>query len=461
MGGPKGGGKGPAPPPRPPPMRPAKAAPATAQPPQAAGVSMADALASHKFRRMGVETHVTPRVDVEAAFAKLVPNRIRQANATWKQNYGGAEPSRPTADADSAAGRRRKAVSFADESAGLVEIVEVVPSNPAPACPAPRSWGAGIAKTYRLALAARWTVESAVDNANSWPPLPPGHDPDVIWRTLEPSQRILEAPNVFVAEPGVVLPPCPRGSVRFVCISDTHGLHRELTSRLPRGDVLLHGGDFTRVGEFDLVKDFGLWLRSLPFARKFVVAGNHDLCFDRRRPMEPGQGQAILAEAGGETVEYLEEAEAMFRGLRLFGCPWQPEFGERWAFGLPRGPAMAERWAAVPAGVDVLLTHSPPLGRGDLCNHGGRAGCADLLAAVQARLRPAFCVFGHIHEDAGASSDGVTSYLNASSCDFAYKCTRHPLVFDLPERAPPDQGQGPGPLRDVPPAASELQGPQP
>ena len=34
-------------------------------------------------------------------------------------------------------------------------------------------------------------------------------------------------------------PPKPAGAVRFVCVSDTHGLTGSL--QLPAGDVLLHG----------------------------------------------------------------------------------------------------------------------------------------------------------------------------------------------------------------------------
>ena len=43
------------------------------------------------------------------------------------------------------------------------------------------------------------------------------------------------------ADPGIAAayPPKPDGAVRFVCVSDTHGLTGSL--QLPAGDVLLHG----------------------------------------------------------------------------------------------------------------------------------------------------------------------------------------------------------------------------
>jgi len=66
---------------------------------------------------------------------------------------------------------------------------------------------------------------------------------------------------------------------------------------------------------------------------------------------------------------------------------------------------------------------------------GGRAGCADLLRAVQGRVKPSFCVYGHIHEDTGVSLGGVTHFINAASVDGDYRCgSQGPLVFDLPKQ---------------------------
>ena len=38
------------------------------------------------------------------------------------------------------------------------------------------------------------------------------------------------------------------------------------------------------------------------------------------------------------------------------------------------------------------------IGHGDLCYHGGRAGCVNLLRTIQSRIKPKYHVFGHIHE---------------------------------------------------------------
>ena len=55
-------------------------------------------------------------------------------------------------------------------------------------------------------------------------------------------------------------------------------------------------------------------------------------------------------------------------------------------------------WQRIPDDVDVLITHGPPVGHGDLCSGGNRAGCVDLLRHVETRIQPKLHVFGHIHE---------------------------------------------------------------
>jgi len=66
--------------------------------------------------------------------------------------------------------------------------------------------------------------------------------------------------------------------LQIVCISDTHGWHRELD--LPKGDVLVHAGDCTDVGEEKSLEDLANWFEDLLQKKHFrfiiVIAGNHD-----------------------------------------------------------------------------------------------------------------------------------------------------------------------------------------
>lgn len=262
-----------------------------------------------------------------------------------------------------------------------------------------------------------------------------------IWRDIQPLQQYLPQTKVFVADGREgASPPKVGGSLRFVCVSDTHGHHREMTTRLPPGDVLLHAGDFTMTGEMDEVADFVAWLQSLPYGKKIIIAGNHDLSFDRTYSGQHGASntdaeavRAAFAKVAGSDpgILYLEDEGCSVQGVRIYGSPWQPEFGY-WAFNLPRGQALAEKWGAIPAGIDILMVHGPPLGRGDACLPTlKRVGCADLLSEIQGRIRPAFAVCGHVHEGAGVTFDGTTHFVNASSLNEHYEFVHAPLAFDV------------------------------
>jgi hypothetical protein len=150
-----------------------------------------------------------------------------------------------------------------------------------------------------------------------------------------------------------------------------------------------------------------------------VIAGNHDFCFES----EPKAARSRLTNA-----VYLQDEEVRLCGLKFYGSPWQPRFGDL-AFNLDRGAPLREKWARIPADTDVLITHSPPFGHGDQTRQLERVGCVDLLEAVR-RVRPCLHVFGHIHEAAGTSVEGPTTFVNASVCDTAYRPAHEPVVFD-------------------------------
>lgn len=427
--------------------------------PAGAGACLADSLQMHRFRNTGVQTIVTSRGEVEAAFAQIQTSRVRKANHEWYRVYpnidqvssGGADGEPGSAGAIEGS-RQPRAVRFIDElvtpadgsnSVPLrlaeVRMLDVDEDLPRPSL---LSLGAGVSKLYREVLYARLRALGT----SSRPLLVEGHDPDEVWSAIKDFQYFETPTRVFRG--GERLPAKTLGAVRFVCISDTHGKHEQETTQLPAGDVLLHAGDFSMTGTMEELQSFGCWLSSLPFHRKLVIAGNHDITLHeeyyrkhgKRRfhstELDPMEVRKAFLESCDASVTYLEDETAVVSGVRVYGSPWQPEFCD-WAFNLPRGPPIAQRWAAIPDDTDVLLVHGPPLGRGDRCAGGNRAGCADLLAAIQDRVRPEFCIYGHIHEGYGATFDGVTHYINASSCTHSYRCENSPLVFDVLPR-----GQG-------------------
>ena len=120
-------------------------------------------------------------------------------------------------------------------------------------------------------------------------------------------------------------PPAP-GTVRVVCVSDTHLAEAELD--VPCGDVLVHCGDWDWLGHWkgprsrrDLAA-FGAWLRAQPCTHKVVVAGNHDAICERLGPWEV---QAVLA-AGvvRQWARGLDRGAGRFRVGGFFAPPPPP-----------------------------------------------------------------------------------------------------------------------------------------
>ena len=203
----------------------------------------------------------------------------------------------------------------------------------------------------------------------------------------------------------------------IVAISDTHEEHRRLA--VPDGDVLIHAGDITHRGDLDALRDFDDWLGGLPHAHKIVIAGNHDWSFQT----SPREARATITNA-----KYLEDSGTVVGGLSVWGSPWQPWFQD-WAFNVRRGAAIRAKWDLIPANTDILVTHGPPFGHGDLMAHGERVGCEELMMRLT-EVKPLLHVCGHIHEGYGASPLGSSLLVNASSLDEHYDVLRPPIVVE-------------------------------
>ena len=147
--------------------------------------------------------------------------------------------------------------------------------------------------------------------------------------------------------------------------------------RLDGYDLILSAGD--------LKADYLSFLVTMAHAPLLYVHGNHDEGYSRRPP---------------EGCDCIDDQLVVYRGLRILGlggclqyrpdAPWQ--FTER---------QMARRIARLrfallrSRGVDLVVTHAPPLGLGDESDlpHRGFA----CLKALLDRYRPMMLVHGHVH----------------------------------------------------------------
>lgn len=238
--------------------------------------------------------------------------------------------------------------------------------------------------------------------------------------------------------------------VSILCISDTHGLEKELENqRLPKADILIHGGDFTNVGQEIEVKNFVKWfqehLERGDFQHAIVIAGNHECTFEPEYFRQPDGGirffqgedqdcekiRGHLTNSGIENLHYLEDEALHLLGLNFYGSPWQPYF-HNWAFNLPRGAELQAKWDQIPEQTDILITHGPPAFHGDMNDQGGHTGSLTLLRTIE-KLQPQFHIFGHIHEAYGATvqENLDTVFINASTCTLRYRPLQLPIMFHV------------------------------
>lgn len=237
--------------------------------------------------------------------------------------------------------------------------------------------------------------------------------------------------------------------MRIVCISDTHSLHGGMSHEIPSGDVLIHAGDVSNMGTQRDVEEFVYWYMNLKgFDTKIFIAGNHDWAFENHRyPHHSGeyewyynlmyeenlsQSDVVYLEDSGFTIESPE----FKRPVKFWGSPWQPEF-YNWAFNLPRlGDDLKRYWDMIPTDTDVLITHGPPNGFGDLVNNWRQpnmnVGCELLRNRIE-EINPLVSVFGHIHEGYGVELGNKTLFVNASICNPGYSPINKPIIIDLQE----------------------------
>jgi len=226
--------------------------------------------------------------------------------------------------------------------------------------------------------------------------------------------------------------------VKLAMLSDTHGLLPPIES-VPRCDILVHSGDVCPDGWGGVWcrKDFGrsaLWLREVfvPWLLELLESGrinffvgtfgNHDWV----TRMEAQELNLI-----DPRITFLIDAYAEVEGLRIWGSPWSNEF-MNWAWMLdPAG--MQQVFMAVPAEVDVLLSHTPPVNCG--CRHYDmRSGVEEDIGSLELaielpRINPQLVVCGHIHFARGTYSLGGVHVENASYVNEQY---RHPQGWDIP-----------------------------
>lgn len=233
-------------------------------------------------------------------------------------------------------------------------------------------------------------------------------------------------------------------------ISDTHGLQHRI--KVEACDILLHGGDISMQGRRDEVGGFLKWFAKAPATFKVFIAGNHERTFEQHpRPewLEELLDPETLDKKG---IHYLQDSGIELMGIKIWGCPWQPEFNN-WAFNLVRGEELAAKYRLIPADTDILISHGPPYSIDDNVPEtflrpfetDVHVGCRDLFDHILQPSKLRLHVFGHIHLDDRAymnpiqvkkarmetdHPDAWMTCVNAAVLNNKYQVTTQPYYFN-------------------------------
>jgi predicted phosphodiesterase len=184
-------------------------------------------------------------------------------------------------------------------------------------------------------------------------------------------------------------------------ISDTHCRHEEL--KIPDVDMVIHCGDesnsFQSNHNIAEAHNFLYWFNQLDIKYKIFVPGNHSVAIER--------GLLNLQEY--PTIKFLIHQETEIEGLRIFGSPYTPTFGN-WAYMRNRNK-LGELWKQIPDDIQILVTHGPANGILDLAydfntNEIVQTGCTFLYKKIM-NSSIEYHFSGHIHESKKLHNNGI------------------------------------------------------
>jgi Icc-related predicted phosphoesterase len=191
----------------------------------------------------------------------------------------------------------------------------------------------------------------------------------------------------------------------------THTYHDLL--KVPKGiDIVIYSGDcsnprdpYTNEPE---VREFIDWYKELSPKYKIYIAGNHDSSIEKKL--------VTKKDFEDNGIIYLENDYVTIEGIKIFGSPYTPNFGN-WSFMRDRNKLDRFWRDAIHDNTDIVVTHGPPKGILDKSeNRDGLMECCgdkSLLNKIL-EVQPAYHLFGHIHNGGNIVNAGLQKL---SVCD--------------------------------------------
>jgi len=176
------------------------------------------------------------------------------------------------------------------------------------------------------------------------------------------------------------------------------------------------------------------WVDSLPCEKVIMIAGNHDLVFERKKYVNHINlyDEFIQLLTSNEKIIYLCDSSYEYKGKTFYGTPWITQIGYsvRWAFEVPDDTNYMQ---AIPD-CDVLISHASPFGEIGTSHQGWNYGRNFGSLALRDRLKKGgikYCISGHIHTGIEHEQIGQCHCRNVSIVDEHYNVHREPVVMKI------------------------------
>lgn len=216
--------------------------------------------------------------------------------------------------------------------------------------------------------------------------------------------------------------------LQLTLISDTHTKHKQITDDIIGGDMIIHAGDISSIGNIEEIRNFLKWYDSLQYSHKIFIAGNHDYGFETH--IRDDSVMKLLDEF--PNITYLMDSGIEIEGMKIYGSPWQPRFFD-WAFNVDRNSEeLNSKWEMIPDDIDILITHGPASGFVDRVKfRHEHLGCELLVKHIKDRVKPILHVCGHIHTGRGVIESDGTVFVNASVLNERYNYEYKPINLTI------------------------------
>ena len=209
--------------------------------------------------------------------------------------------------------------------------------------------------------------------------------------------------------------------IKIVAISYLHGQF----PKVPKCDLLIVAGDICPDRVYGVYarhapdwqlkwfeNNFIPWAEEQPAEFVVVTWGNHDFAGH----LKPNAEYV-------DKISLVSDGPILVNGIKLWLTPWSNQFME-WAWMKPHDQ-LAEIYAKIPEDIDILISHQPPYGFGDVypnIDNGNleHVGSSELLYRIE-RIKPKIVICGHLHRGYGQYQIGNTFIYNVSIVNEQYK----------------------------------------